>query len=418
AFADEAADHADQAGEAAPIDDFSAKPSDDPPLPQGVQPPKPAKKFIPPRREPTLSNKLAWRQTRLRRAAGKRMRTPDLNHTGFPHRRHPVRTTLYALLSLAIVGFLGAYFAFDMAHWQQLDIQKITAAPQTGSLYDGGGELITSIRGAQNRVAVPISEIPERTRQVFIAAEDLRFYKHHGIDVVRLFGALAANLKQGGYAQGASTITMQLIRQSHLSTQKTIARKLEEMYLAMQLERMMTKDQILEMYLNYIYFGNGAYGLQAAAQTYFDVDAHELTLTQAAALAAAIKAPSHYAPHASAENNRSRRNYILGVMLEEGMIDQAAHDNAAKEVLALCEPPKESIPYGWFVDAVLDEAENLLGLSSEQVLTGGYAIDTTLSRTHQDLLDAQFTKDVFPAKASDGTPVQGAAACINVRTGD
>ncbi|MEG1890315.1 MAG: PBP1A family penicillin-binding protein [Clostridia bacterium] len=418
AFADEAADHAEEAGEAVPIDDFSAKPSDDPPLPQGVQPPKPAKKFIPPRREPTLSNKLAWRQTRLRRAAGKRMRTPDLNHTGFPHRRHPVRTTLYALLSLAIVGFLGAYFAFDMAHWQQLDIQKITAAPQTGSLYDGGGELITSIRGAQNRVAVPISEIPERTRQVFIAAEDLRFYKHHGIDVVRLFGALAANLKQGGYAQGASTITMQLIRQSHLSTQKTIARKLEEMYLAMQLERMMTKDQILEMYLNYIYFGNGAYGLQAAAQTYFDVDAHELTLTQAAALAASIKAPSHYAPHASAENNRSRRNYILGVMLEEGMIDQAAHDNAAKEVLALSEPPKESIPYGWFVDAVLDEAENLLGLSSEQVLTGGYAIDTTLSRTHQDLLDAQFTKDVFPAKASDGTPVQGAAACINVRTGD
>lgn len=369
-------------------------------------------------RTPDIGGREALRYAKTRRRAAKGMHTPDINKTGIPHKRHPVRATLWTVFSLAVIGFLGAYFVFDMPNWQQLDINKITAAAQTGRMYDSAGGLITTIKGAQNRVVIPLQEIPERTRQVFIAAEDLRFYRHKGIDVVRLFGAVVANLKEGGYAQGASTITMQLIRQSHLSTQKTIARKLEEMYLAIQLERQMSKDDILSMYLNYIYFGNGAYGIQAAAQTYFGVDAKELSLAQAASLAASIKAPSYYAPHASEANNRSRRRYILDTMLNEGMIDQATHDSAAREVIALAENPPEDLPYGWFVDAVLDEAESVLGLTSEQVLTGGFTIDTTLSREHQDVLDKQFLTDVFPQKASDGTLVQGAAACVNTKTGE
>ena len=333
-------------------------------------------------------------------------------------KRHPVRTVLAVLLSLSVIGLVTAYFAFDVPHWQTLDISRITAAPQTGRMYDNAGELITKIQGAENRVVIPLERIPVLTRQVFLAAEDLRFYSHHGIDFVRLFGALAANLREGGYAQGASTITMQLIRQSHLSTQKTIARKLEEMWLAVNLERQMSKDEILAMYLNYIYFGNGAYGIQAAAQTYFGVDAEELSLAQAASLAASIKAPSYYAPHISEENNRSRRLYILDTMLQEGMIDQTMHDEAAAEAIAVVERPAETLQYGWFVDAVLDEAETLLGMSSDQVLTGGLVIETTMNRAHQDQLDKEFTKDIFPADASDGTPVQGAAACVNTQTGE
>lgn len=333
-------------------------------------------------------------------------------------KRHPVRTVLAVLLSLGVIGLVTAYFAFDVPHWQTLDISRITAAPQTGRMYDNAGELITKIQGAENRVVIPLERIPVLTRQVFLAAEDLRFYNHHGIDFVRLFGALAANLREGGYAQGASTITMQLIRQSHLSTQKTIARKLEEMWLAVNLERQMSKDEILAMYLNYINFGNGAYGIQAAAQTYFGVDAEELSLAQAASLAASIKAPSYYAPHISEENNRSRRLYILDTMLQEGMIDQTMHDEAAAEAIAVVERPAETLQYGWFVDAVLDEAETLLGMSSDQVLTGGLVIETTMSRAHQDQLDKEFAKNVFPADASDGTPVQGAAACVNTQTGE
>ena len=332
-------------------------------------------------------------------------------------KRHRLRKAVLTLASLFLIALVGAFFYFDVPHWQRLDLSKITAAPKTGSLFDGNGSLVTTIKGSQNRVPVPLSQIPQQIQNVFLAAEDLRFYQHHGLDLIRFAGAVIANLQEGSYAQGGSTITMQLIRQSHLSTQKTIARKLEEIYLAFDMERQLTKDQIMEMYLNYIYFGNGAYGIQAAAQTYFDEDVKDLTLLQATALAAAIKAPSYYSPHISAENNRSRRNYILDTMLQQGMIDQAAHDEAAQGELVLAEAPPPDVPYGWFVDAVLDEAEQLLGLSSEQVLTGGYHIDSTLSRTHQDLLDKQFQADVFPAKAKDGTLVQGAAAVVDTKTG-
>lgn len=332
-------------------------------------------------------------------------------------KRHRVRKALLTLASLFLIGLVGAFFYFDVPHWQRLDLSKITAAPKTGSLFDSSGALVTSIKGSQNRVPVPLAQIPRQIQDVFLAAEDLRFFQHRGVDLVRFMGAVVANLQEGSYAQGFSTITMQLIRQSHLSTQKTIARKLEEIYLALQMESQLSKEQIMEMYLNYIYFGNGAYGIQAAAQTYFGVDVGELTLVQATALAASIKAPSYYAPHVSAENNRSRRAYILDTMLTQGMISQAAHDEAAKGELTLKDPPPPDVPYGWFVDAVLDEAEQLLGLSSEQVLTGGFHIDSTLSRTHQDLLDRQFQTDVFPAKAKDGTLVQGAAAVVDTKTG-
>ena len=369
------------------------------------------------RREPTLSGREAMKQARTRRRAARRLGTPNRNDTGLPHRRHPFRNTLAVLASLSAIALVGAYFAFDVPHWQPLDIGRITAAPQTGLMYDNAGQLITKIKGAENRVVVSLESIPPKTQQAFLAAEDLRFYDHGGVDVVRLFGALVANIREGGYAQGGSTITMQLIRQSHLSTQKTIARKLEEMWLAIQLEQQLSKDEILGMYLNYIYFGNGAYGIQAAAQTYFGVDVQDLTLAQAASLAATIKAPSYYSP-VSVQVNQNRRGYILDTMLAQGMITQQEHDTARAEMVAVVEQKPTELPHGWFVDAVLDEAEQLLGMSSDQVLTGGFLIDTTLSRRHQEVLEEQFTRDVFPSNAADGTKVQSAAACVNTQTGE
>ncbi len=330
-------------------------------------------------------------------------------------KRHGLRNTLLVLVSLLIVAAVGAFEFFGVADWQKLDVSKITAAARTGAMYDGDGVLIIKIQGAQNRVPVALDSLPAHVRNAFLAAEDLRFYQHHGVDVVRIFGAVAENIKQGSFAQGASTITQQLIRQSHLSTQKTIARKLEEAWLALQLERAYSKDQILEMYLNYIYFGSGAYGIQAAAQTYFEVDAADLSLAQAASLAATIKAPGYYAPATDA--NANRRAYVLATMLAEGMIAQPQHDAALAETIAVAEAEPIDTPYGWFADAVLDEAEAVLGLTSDQVLTGGYYIDTTLNRAYQDTLLAQFERDVFPANASDGTQVQGAAACVNTKTG-
>lgn len=369
-------------------------------------------------REPNLSSRQAGRLGRIRKRAARRLGTPRRYDVGLPVRRRPVRAALATLFGLGVATFAAAFFLLDVPGWQALDLNKIAAPPLTGRMLDADGELIMTIRGSQNRVAIPLEEIPVQVRQAFLAAEDLRFYRHHGVDMVRLFGALAANVREGGYAQGASTITMQLIRQSHLSAQKTLSRKAEEIWLSWQLERSKTKDEILEMYLNYIYFGNGAYGVQAAAQTYFGVDAKELTLTQACALAASIKAPSYYAPHVNAESNRARREYILSAMFDEGMIDEQTRRQAEKEELVLAENPPEELVYGWYADAVLDEAEAILGMTGEEVLSGGLTIETAMDRNRQDVLDHQFTTDVFPANASDGTQPQGAAACVDTRTGE
>lgn len=372
----------------------------------------------PKRRKADISRRQAARLALERERRALNMGTPDRHRTGIPHRRHPLRRTAAALALLVLAGTGFAVFVLGVPNWQKLDVGKITRAPQRGYIFDRDGQVLSVIKGTQDRVVLPADKIPRQIKDVFIAAEDLRFYEHKGVDVVRLFGALAANLRDGGYSQGASTITMQLIRQSHLSVNKTIARKAEEIWLALQLERRMTKDEILTMYLNYIYFGNGAYGIQAAAQTYFGVDAADLTLNQTCALAASIKAPSYYAPHVAPERNESQRGYILSTMLAEGMITQGEYDQAQGETLALAEPETENVVYGWYMDAVLDEAQTLLGMNGEEVLSGGLYIETALSPRHQELLEQQFEKDVFPKNASDGTKVQGAAACVDVKTGE
>ncbi|MBR4080306.1 MAG: PBP1A family penicillin-binding protein, partial [Clostridia bacterium] len=289
---------------------------------------------------------------------------------------------------------------------------------QTGAIYDSQGNYVTTLVGTENRTVIDTSALPRHVVDAFLAAEDLRFYKHPGFDVTRIFGAVVSNLRSGGFAQGASTITQQLVKLSHLSSQKTIARKLEEIWLALQLEAMYEKDEILDMYLNFIYFGQGAYGVQAAAQVTFGVDAAQLTPAQAAALAAAIKAPSAYSIQSAPKANEERRNYILAVMRDEGMITAEAYEAALAEELSPAEGKPVATAYGWFVDAVLEEAELQLDVSAEALLAGGYRIDTTLDQAMQSALDKQYaTDEVFPADASDGVPVQSAAACVDNATG-
>lgn len=148
------------------------------------------------------------------------------------------------LLAVCVLSFV---LIFDVPNWQRLDPNRLHALAQTSSLYDGNGELMSEVRGVENRTVVSLSEIPLETQRAFIAAEDLRFYDHGGIDVYRIFGALRSNLRSGSLAEGASTITQQLAKLTHLSSEKTIRRKLEEVWLALQIERAYTKDEILEL---------------------------------------------------------------------------------------------------------------------------------------------------------------------------
>ncbi len=324
------------------------------------------------------------------------------------------------VIVLLLLGAAAAwgYDYFSVSTWQTLDPGKLTGLAQTGAIYDKDGNYVTTLVGRENRTVIDTTTLPRHVVDAFLAAEDLRFYKHPGFDVTRILGAVVSNVRTGGFDQGASTITQQLVKLSHLSSQKTIARKLEEVWLALQMEQLYTKEQILDMYLNYIYFGQGAYGIQAAAEVTFGVDAAELSPAQAAALAAAIKAPSAYSIQSDPENNRERREYILGVMLSEGMLTPEEHDAAVQETLTPIQSEAVQTEYGWFVDAVLDEAELQLDVSAEMLLAGGYRIDTTLDPAMQTVLDEQFTvTSVFPANAKDGTPVQAAAAAVDTATG-
>ena len=320
-----------------------------------------------------------------------------------------------------ILAFLGltafAMVYFDVASWQRLDPERLTNLAQSGAIYDRNGQYVTTLVGTENRTVIPLSTLPDHVKNAFLAAEDLRFYKHPGFDLTRIFGAVISNLKTGGYGQGASTITQQLVKLSHLSSQKTIARKLEEVWLALQMERQFTKDEILEMYLNFIYFGQGAYGVQAAAEVTFGVDAKDLSPAQAASLAAAIKAPGAYSLQANPTANAERRSYILSVMQDEGMLTPEEYGLACTEEVVALESASAATAYGWFVDAVLDEAELQLDVSAETLLAGGYRIDTTLDPAMQTILEDQYTRDVFPKNASDGTPVQSAAACVDTQSG-
>ena len=327
-------------------------------------------------------------------------------------------TILAALIGVLLLFCAAFYVFFDVPDWQKLDISKLSALAQTSSMYDMNGELMSERRGSENRIIVSLDEIPLHTRQAFIAAEDLRFYDHRGIDVYRILGALRSNLKSGSLAEGASTITQQLAKLTHLSAEKTIRRKLEEINLAFQIEKVYNKDEILAMYLNTVYFGRGAYGIQAAAQAYFGVDAEDLTLNQSASLAAIIKAPSIYAPHISPSNNRSRRQYILSVMAENGFISQEEKQAALDESIWVLAQEAEKQLYSWYIDEALRESAELLGLSADEVIQGGFKIYTAYDARLQTIADEVYAdSSFFPAAASDGTPIQSAMAVVDTNNG-
>lgn len=333
-------------------------------------------------------------------------------------KKKKIIVVLSAAAGLLAVCVLAFVWIFDVPHWQKLDPEKLHALAQTSSLYDADGERMSELRGVENRTVVALSDIPLKTQQAFVAAEDLRFYDHGGIDVYRIFGALRSNLRSGSLAEGASTITQQLAKLTHLSAEKTVRRKLEEIWLALQIERAYTKDEILELYLNTVYFGRGAYGIQTAARAYFGVDVSELTLAQSASLAAAIKAPSAFAPSTNPGTNRSRRIYILNTMLENGFITGKEHEQAVGESVWVLAEQEETQVHSWYVDEALRASQSLLGLTADEVINGGFKIYTAFRPALQAAADSVFADaSLFPANASDGTQVQGAMAVVDTANG-
>lgn len=322
-----------------------------------------------------------------------------------------------SLTAAALIGIL--IWQLDIPHWKRLDLDKLYTQPRSSIVYDADGNAVRTFSTGSVRIWTPLSDIPEQVRNAFIAAEDQRFYDHSGISLRRIAGALINNLRTRSYSQGASTITQQLVKLTHLSQTKTLSRKAQEAVLALQLERKLTKDEILECYLNTVYFGRGAYGLGAAAETYFQKEVSALSIAESALLAGVIKAPSTYAPHINPDKSIARRDHILGEMRDCGFISEQQFTSAKQEPLRLSMNENSSERYGWFMDSVLEEAASLLSAPVDDVLSAGYSIHTAFEPAIQDEVDELFADDSnFPGSAPDGTDVQTALVAMRPNSGE
>lgn len=317
-----------------------------------------------------------------------------------------LKILLLAVTAAAVLFLLcGAVKTLGMDRWVDFDVYRITGCDRTSIIYDGQSDVVTRLHGVQDRTWVSISELQPRTVYAFISAEDARFFEHEGVDVIRIAGAIVADIKAGSYVQGASTISQQLIKLSHLTSEKTISRKAEEAALAYEMERQYSKEDILEMYLNYVYFGGGYYGIEAAAEGYFGVHASDLTLDQSAMLAGILKSPSGYAPHINYAASINRRNNILRLMRDYGYItDDEKKQASAKRPTILHDKNKEYS--GYYTDAVTKSAAALMGITVDELIRGGYSIYSAMDSDIQHYCEEMFKNgELFPAEDSEAAIV-------------
>ena len=308
-----------------------------------------------------------------------------------------------------------AAYVLSRDAWHMLDEEKLTYEKLSVQVLDGDDRLFSALGGGEERLLMDIDDLPDHVKNAFIAAEDARFYDHPGVDAVRILGAAWSDLKAGAFVEGASTITQQLIKLTHLDSRKELSRKVDEAILAVQLERIYGKDQILEMYLNTVYFGGGYYGLETAARGYFGVSAAELSLDEAALLAGVLKSPARFAPHLRPEASVGRRGVILHLMAQYGMISEEECDEAAARPLQLVKD--EALERrGYYVDYALQESCRLLGISMDRLLTEGYTICTGMDRDAQVLCEGLFADDQYFPQVN-GESAQGALCLIDAHTG-
>ena len=306
-------------------------------------------------------------------------RSPKLSRPQVPSRRSRKlagRSALVVLLLMAIItGSLAGLTLVYSVDLPQIDELEHYRPSTTTDLYDRKGRIIGSF-ALERREVVDYDGFAPILRSAVISIEDKSFESHWGVNVIRIAGALWHDLRSRARSQGASTLTMQLARNLFLSSDRTIPRKLQEAYLAIQIERTFTKQQIFTLYGNQIYLGSGMYGFEAASQFYFSKHAKDLSLTEAALLAGLPKGPYAYSPLLNPERALRRRNLVLSEMESDGVITHAQADAARRMPLGLHITQPQSSLAPWFQDEVRQELEKQFG--TEQVHEDGLRVDTTL----------------------------------------
>jgi 1A family penicillin-binding protein len=294
------------------------------------------------------------------------------------------RAALIATVPVAwlVIGAVG-WFTFDVTHTLpgRREVRSMGNMAQATVLYDVADHPVFTIFKEQ-RIEVPLAQISPNLVNAVLSVEDQRFYQHRGVDVVRIMGAVLVNVQSGRLAQGGSTITQQLARQSFLTLERSFTRKIKEAILAALIERTYSKQEILELYLNKVYFGDGFHGVEAAARGYFAKSASALTVDEAALIAGIIKSPSTWAPTVNMDKAVARRNIVLATMLENQKIDRATFDRARKAPVHLENGLQRDESFGqYFKEQVRRELVERFGWG--RVASGGLRVYTTIDATMQ-----------------------------------
>ncbi|WP_270182457.1 transglycosylase domain-containing protein [Alkalihalobacillus sp. CinArs1] len=322
---------------------------------------------------------------------------------------------LIATIAVFLVGLLG-YLGILLAGNYAIDEKKLVMNSAT-KLVTPKDELITKLY-IENRDPVSIEDIPEHVQEAFIATEDSRFYDHHGLDIKAIGRALYRDILAGEKVEGGSTITQQLAKNVFLTNDKSWLRKTKEAVIAINLERNYSKEKILEMYLNQIYFGHGAYGIQSASKLYFNKKTTELSIEEGALLAGLPKAPSNYSPIDQPEKSKERRDLILSLMEKQDYLtaEKAVRLQGKTVALDIAEVTKDP-SFLTYVDMTLDEAKTKYNLSNEEVLRGGYKIVVPMDVTLQKSAYTEFqNKALFPG-SDPNMPPEGALTMMDVKSG-
>ena len=353
------------------------------------------------------------------------------------HRLEPIeRAHPNALLAAAIAAFtlvvaiLGGstWLVYDIFHDlpSASELRDVASMAQATTIYDRNNRAAFTIF-QERRIETSLAEISPHLVHAVISVEDQRFYDHRGIDLIRIVAAAVTNLREHRAAQGGSTLTQQLARQSFLNSDKTMRRKLKEAVLAWRLERAFTKDQLLELYLNKVYFGDGLYGVEAASLGFFGKHARDVDVAEAALLAGLVKSPSTYAPTINLDRAVARRNVVLQAMRDTNVIDAVAYENALQSQPHLADALRSEETYGQnFKEEVRKQLVQRFGW--ERVYQGGLKVYTTLDPAMQQAAEAEIARSLAeiekrqlkgvkqPTPSTD--PLQAALVALDPTTGD
>lgn len=327
------------------------------------------------------------------------------------------RVTRWIIFIILVVGLVVEGYLLVNAKMTNVD-DLHEQLQITTDIMDSEGNVAGHLSDEQGTY-VTLEEISPEMQQAVISTEDKRFYNHRGFDIIGIARAAVGYILNGEIVGGGSTLSQQLAKNSFLTNEQNLVRKMKELFLALEIEKTYTKDQILEMYLNHSYFGRGVYGVEDASYKYFGKTAAELTLSEAAVLTAALKGPSIYNPVDDYDATLERRNVVLQLMADNEFITQENADLAIATVMPQQDNKivNDDYQYPWYFDAVIEEAINKFGLTEDEIMNGGYQIYTNLDQSYQAELSSVYDQtEIFPTGPT-GNGAQSASVVLHPETG-